>query len=257
MQKAIRTSSARVKEDDEPTMISFIVPAYNEARLLGRTLKSIHAAAEDVGEPYELIVVNDASTDETVAVASACGARVVTVHHRQIAATRNAGARVAVGDMLIFVDADTIVTTATVRASVAAIRQGAVGGGAGVRLDGQLPWHGRCLLFLVQAGMRLGRFAAGCYLFCTRTAFDAAGGFDEQLFATEEIALSRALGRQGRVVILRETVESSGRKLRTYSGWEILRLLSSFVSTGSRVVRSRDGLELWYGNRRVDPKSGS
>jgi GT2 family glycosyltransferase len=120
-------------------------------------------------------------------------------------------------------------------------------------LDGSIPWHGRLLLWLVKTGMRLGRFAAGCYVFCTREAFAAAGGFDERLFATEEIAFSRALARQGRVVILRETVESSGRKLRTFSGWEILRLLWAVALQGSGALRRRDGLELWYGQRRIDP----
>jgi GT2 family glycosyltransferase len=119
-----------------------------------------------------------------------------------------------------------------------------------------VPWHGRVLLALVRAGMRLGRLAAGCFVFSTRAAFEAAGGFDETLFATEEIALSRALARQGRVVILRETVLSSGRKLRTHSGWEILRLLSTVVRQGPRALRSRERLDLWYGGRRTDPVGG-
>jgi glycosyltransferase involved in cell wall biosynthesis len=238
-------------------MISFIVPAYNEARLLGRTLESIHTAGAALGEPYELIVVNDASTDETAAVAAAHGARVVPVSYRQIAATRNAGARAAAGDRFIFVDADTIVSPAVVRAAVAALANGAAGGGASLRLDGTIPWHGRLLLFAGRTGMRIGRLAAGCFLFATRAAFQAAGGFDEKLFATEELALSRALARHGRVVILRETVTSSGRKLRTFSGWEILRLLSAFTYTGTRVVRDRKQLELWYGARRVDPEGGA
>jgi glycosyltransferase involved in cell wall biosynthesis len=238
-------------------MVSFIVPAYNEARLLGRTLEAIHAAGASIGEPYELIVVNDASTDETAAIAAAHGARVVPVAYRQIAATRNAGARAAAGDSFIFVDADTLVSPATVRAALAALRRGAAGGGASLRLDGTIPWHGRLLLLAVRTAMRAGRLAAGCFLFATRTAFEATGGFDEKLFATEELALSRALARHGRVVILRETVTSSGRKLRTFSGWEILRLLSAFAYTGARVVRDRERLELWYGTRRVDPESGS
>ena len=184
-----------------------------------------------------------------------CGARVVTVHHRQIARVRNAGARVAIGDILVFVDADTLMTASTLRATLDALGRGAVGGGASLRLDGSIPWHGWLLLWLVQAGMRVGRLAAGCYVFCTRESFDAVGGFDEQLFATEEIAFSRALARQGRVVILRETVESSGRKLRTFSGWEILRLLSAVAFQGSGALRRRDGLELWYGQRRIDPEA--
>jgi glycosyltransferase involved in cell wall biosynthesis len=234
-------------------MISFIVPAYNEELLIGPTLAAIHAAARDSGEPYEVIVVDDGSTDRTAEVARECGARVVRVECRQIAGTRNAGAREAAGEILIFVDADTVIAPPTLRATLAALAAGAVAGGASLRLDGQIPWHGRLLLWLVRAGMRIGRLAAGCYVFCTRAAFEAAGGFDERLYASEEIALSRALARHGRVVILRETVVSSGRKLRTHSGWEILQMMSAVARQGPRALQSRDKLGLWYGRRRTDP----
>jgi cellulose synthase/poly-beta-1,6-N-acetylglucosamine synthase-like glycosyltransferase len=233
-------------------VISFVVPAHNEELLLGRTLAAIHAAARRVGRPYEVIVADDDSTDRTAAVAVEHGARVVAVRHRQIAATRNAGARSAIGDVLVFVDADTIVNAAVVSASLSALEAGAVGGGASMRLDGRIPWYGRLLTFIVLTVMRAACLAAGCYLFCRRAAFDAAGGFDERLFATEEIALSRALQRHGRMVILREAVETSGRKLRTYSGWEILRLLATLATSGRRALRSRRHLDLWYGARRVD-----
>jgi glycosyltransferase involved in cell wall biosynthesis len=234
-------------------MISFIVPAYNEELLIGPTLAAIHVAARDSGEPYEVIVVDDGSTDRTAEVARESGARVVRVECRQIAGTRNAGAREAAGEILIFVDADTVIAPPTLRATLAALAAGAVAGGASLRLDGQIPWHGRLLLWLVRAGMRIGRLAAGCYVFCTRAAFEAAGGFDERLFASEEIALSRALARHGRVVILRETVVSSGRKLRTHSGWEILQMMSAVARQGPRALQSRDKLGLWYGRRRTDP----
>jgi glycosyltransferase involved in cell wall biosynthesis len=106
----------------EMTAISFIIPAYNEERYLGRTLNAIDQAARTLGEPAEVIVVDDASTDRTAAIAHAHGARVVSVRCRQIAATRNAGARDAQGEMLVFVDADTIVTEAAMRAAIAAMR---------------------------------------------------------------------------------------------------------------------------------------
>jgi glycosyltransferase involved in cell wall biosynthesis len=235
--------------------ISFVVPAYNEERVIGRTLSAIHVAADAVGKPYEIIVADDSSTDRTAAIARAHGARVVPVARRQIAATRNAGARAATGDILVFVDADTIVNTRTLAATLHALDRGAVAGGAAIRLDGRVPWHGRLLVLIVGAGMRMGRLAAGCYLFSTRAAFDAAGGFDERLFATEEIALSRALRRHGRVVILWEAVETSGRKLRTHSGWEILRVMSALAAFGFGAVRSRQHLDIWYGARRVDPEA--
>ena len=74
-------------------IISFIIPAYNEERLIASTLKALDSAAQALHEADELIVVDDASTDQTAVVARSAGAQVVSVAHRQIAATRNSGAR--------------------------------------------------------------------------------------------------------------------------------------------------------------------
>ena len=95
--------------------------------------------------------------------------------------------------------------------------------------------------------------AAGCFVFCSRGAFEATGGFDERLFATEELAFSRALRRYGRVVILRERVVSSGRKLRTHSLSEFWDLTSAAVLYGSAALRTRERLAIWYGERRNEP----
>ena len=236
-------------------MISFVVPAYNEERLIGATLRAIHDAARAAGEPYEVIVADDASSDATAAIAESCSARLVRVSRRQISATRNAGARHARGEFLIFVDADTLVTPAVVRGALHALRAGAVGGGAGVRLEGRIPAYARLLekpgVWLV----RVARLAAGCFVFCRRDAFEAVGGFDETLYGAEEIALSRTLGRRGRFVVLREVVTTSGRKLRAHSGWELLRVLAALALRGPGSVRGRRGLGIWYEGRREDPDS--
>ena len=63
----------------------------------------------------------------------------LTVHHRQMAATRNAGAKAAKGDLLVFVDADTVVNEAVLRAALDAVRGGAVGGSCLILFDGPLP----------------------------------------------------------------------------------------------------------------------
>src|SRR5262249_28255497 len=183
------------------------------------------------------------------------GARVVPVKCRQIAATRNAGAREANGELLVFVDADTSVTEDVVRAAMAAMRGGAVGGGCAVRFDGRLPFHGRVLAAVAVPVYRVLRLASGCFLFCTREAFHAVGGFDETLFGAEEAAMSQSLRRHGRFVILRESVTTSGRKLRAYSAREFLRILLSLAFRGPKGVRQRDGLDVWYGERRADPES--
>jgi glycosyltransferase involved in cell wall biosynthesis len=236
-------------------MISFIIPAYNEESLLGLTLGSVNRAARSLHEPFEILVVDDASTDRTAEVAREFGAQVVSVNHRQIAATRNAGARAASGDRFIFVDADTVVTDAVVRAAVAAMNSGAVGGGCASRFDGRLPLYGRILIAVLLPIYMAFRLAAGCFLFCTREAFQATGGFDEGLFASEETTMSFRLHRQGRFVILRESVTTSGRKMRTHSAREVLGLLFQLALPGPKSVRKREGLDIWYGERRTDPES--
>ena len=238
----------------ENPLISFIVPAYDEENLLGATLDALHAAGRALNEPYELVVADDASTDGTVAVAEGHGARVVRVAHRQIAATRNSGARAASGEMFIFVDADTIVSAAVVRAAVDAVRNGAVGGGASVQFDLDVPRYAKLLMPLLAWFYRAAGLAAGCFLFCTRDAFATVGGFDEAFFGAEEIVISRALKSHGRFLVLRQPVTTSGRKLRTHSGVEVLKILARLVLRGSRAVKQREGMELWYAARRVDPK---
>ena len=234
-------------------MISFIVPAYNEQALIGRSIEALNRAGRCADQPYEIVVADDASSDNTAAIAANHGARVVRVNHRQIAAARNAGAREAKGDKLIFVDADTEVTAEVVGAAIEAMNRGAAGGGCSVRFDGQIPRYAKLICAATNRLFRATGFACGCFLFCTRRAFDAAGGFDETLFASEEISMSRALKRQGRFVVLRESVTSSGRKLRMYSGREVLRLFGGILLAGPKALKRREGLEVWYGGRREDP----
>jgi glycosyltransferase involved in cell wall biosynthesis len=233
-------------------VLSFVVPAHDEEALIGLTLRAIRSAAEAVGQSYEVIVVDDASTDRTSAIASAEGARVVPISARQIAKVRNAGAAAAVGEILIFVDADTLITPPVVNATLQAVGTGAVGGGAPARLDDASPGYAKFLMWLVAVVSRPLRIAGGCYFFCTRAAFEKTGGFDERLFAGEEIWLSRALRRHGRVAILRETVVTSGRKVRTHSFVELLGTLVRIGLGGPRALQNRGKLGVWYGPRRRD-----
>jgi glycosyltransferase involved in cell wall biosynthesis len=237
-------------------MLSFVVPAYNEEALIGSTLQALNDAGAALEQAFEVVVADDASTDRTAAIAREHRARVVAVHNRQIAATRNAGARAATGDMFVFVDADTIVTVAAVRAAVEAMQAGAAGGGCALRFDGEVPLFGRIIQRTFVPMYRLLQIASGCFLFCTRQAFEAVGGFDEGMFAAEELAMSQALRRQGRFVVLRECVATSGRRMRAYSGRELLGFMTRVLVSGRKGVRQRQRVHLWYGERRPDPGWG-
>lgn len=235
-------------------MLSIIIPAHDEEAVIGATVAAAVAAGRTLGSSFEVIVVDDASTDRTAEIARAAGADVVRIEARQIAASRNAGAKASRAEALLFIDADTLATPEAVRAAVAALGDGAVGGGATIVLDEPVPRYARLLMRVLLWLYRRLHLASGCFLFCTRAAFEAAGGFDETLFAAEEVHMSRALGRQGRVVMLRETVVTSGRKLRIHSAWMILGTLLRLTIGGRRAIRDRSRLGLWYGPRRLDPR---
>jgi glycosyltransferase involved in cell wall biosynthesis len=232
--------------------LSFVVPAHNEQQLLGGTLASLHMSARAVRVPYEIVVVDDSSTDDTARIGREHGVRVIRVEHRHIARTRNAGAAAATGSRLIFVDADTRVPVETLRATLRAWEDGVVAGGASLYLDGRLPLVARWTLPTFRMLMRRARLAAGCYVFCTREAFEAVGGFPPDVYAGEELYFSRAMRKLGRFDVLAEPVFSSGRKLRTHSPWEVARLFLAGLTQGTRLVKSRRHLDLWYGERRHD-----
>jgi GT2 family glycosyltransferase len=151
----------------------------------------------------------------------------------------------------VFVDADTIVSADVLRAALRQLDAGAVGGGASPVFDAGTPrWATRTIGFTVWF-MRTAGWAAGCFLFARRDAFERAGGFDERYFASEEIHLSRALKRQGRFVILREQVVTSGRKAHAYSATHALRLALRMLKPGA--LKRRDVLHFWYSSA---PESG-
>jgi hypothetical protein len=175
------------------------------------------------------------------------------VHYRQIAATRNAGARQAKGEFLFFVDGDTLATPEAVAAGIKALRSGAVGGGCVFNFDGAVPLWARILHPIMVAVCRIIRLLGGCFLFCRSDVFRAIGEFSERVYAAEELYFVLALKQHGRFVVPPERVITSGRKIRTYSPKEIVTALFGLGVRNLTSVPSREKLEIWYGQRRPDP----
>ena len=241
--------------------VSIIVPAFNEAKLIQGTLREIKhslAAFHQLGWGTEVIVCDNNSTDATAALAREEGAGVVFEPVNQIGRARNTGAAAATGHWLIFVDADSHPSPELFRDVADAIASGRyLAGGSTVRLGGPAP--GRVIQFLTAAWNRLSRVArlmAGSFIFCEREAFKEVGGFDLQLYASEEIDLSRKLKKLARkrgkrlVILHRHPLLTSSRKGQLYSHREILVFLVRNAFSLGRNLKSARHCFPWYDGRR-------
>ena len=239
--------------------ISIIIPAFNEERLLGESLRHIRAAMtvfEERGWETELILCDNNSTDRTAVIAREAGAHVVFEPVNQIGRARNAGAAAATGDWLVFVDADSH-PSRELFADVAEQIVGGhcVAGGSTMRLEtGHL--GARLGTALWNRASRVKRMMAGSFIFVEASAFREVGGFSNEFFAGEELDLSVRLHalakRRGRRIIIlhRNPLVTSGRKLQLYSGRELLGFFIKAMFARKRVLRSREECSPWYDGRR-------
>lgn len=239
--------------------ISVIVPAFNEERLLGESLRHISGATGVFtrrGWQTELIVCDNNSSDRTAQIAQAAGARVVFEPVNQIARARNCGAAAATGDWFVFVDADSHPGAELFEDVAEQITLGrCLAGGSTVKMTG---WHpmGRFGAGLWNWISRRKRLLAGSFIFCEADAFRKIGGFSHELFVGEELDLSQRLhvlaretGRE--IVILRKhPLLTSDRKMRLYSAREHIRFLWRVAFNYKAVMKDREACYQWYDGRR-------
>ena len=214
---------------DHRVRLSIIVPAYNNCDDLARCLSALHAEASPTSE---LIVVDDASIDATSRVAAARGAQVLRLEKNSgPGAARNLGAAQAVGEVLLFVDADVVVAAGTIDLVIQAFAAdpGLAALFGSYDDDPEAPFlvsRYRNLLhhFVHQAGeTEAATFWAGLGA-VRRAVFLAVGGFDAARFprpSIEDIELGYRLRRAGHRIRLDKDLQ--GKHLKRWSFWSMLR----------------------------------
>ena len=186
---------------------SVVVPTLNEEKALAAVLGPLRAAAGRLG--LELIVSDGGSTDGTLALALALADRVVVhrgAERQTIAAGRNAGARLAAADVLLFFNADVgfpddaegllADLIAAAEAAGAATCRVAVHP-ARARLDDRLVLGTCNVLFRGWNALGLGMGRGECHA-VRRDVFEREGGYDEALVAGEDFDLYRRIARRAR-----------------------------------------------------------
>jgi glycosyltransferase involved in cell wall biosynthesis len=168
-------------------VISVIIPAFNEESCLPATLSSLRDAISVCCCRVELIVVDNDSSDRTGEVARSFGATLVHEAIHNIARVRNAGKSAARGDVLAFVDADTIIPRHFFQKVAAAMSDPACFGGSADIIHTPAS---KLLRAYLEAwrwfGSRLD-MAQGAAQFCRRSAFDVLKGYDASYFMGEDV----------------------------------------------------------------------
>ena len=225
--------------------ISIIVPVLNEGEAIGAALEAL-APLRVRG--HELIVVDGGSTDGTQELARGRADRVLAAP-RGRASQMNAGARVASGEALLFLHADTRLPEGADRAIAARFTHaGCVWGRFDVRIDGSSPLLPAVAWFMNLRSRLTGIATGDQAMFARREAFARAGGFPP-LALMEDIAMSARLKRLSPPLCLRDLVTTSGRRwarrgvLRTILLMWWLRLRFFFGAAPSELVRRYDGYD--------------
>jgi glycosyltransferase involved in cell wall biosynthesis len=239
--------------------ISIIVPAFNEEKILARSLASIKRACSTFDQRqwlWELVVCDNNSTDRTAEISRAAGAQVIFEPINQISRARNSGALAASGDWFIFVDADSFPSPELFARVADEISSGrCIGGGCLVKLDQRLP-IANLLVMTWNFISRICRWAAGSFVFCDAKVFRQLGGFSQELFASEEVEFSQRLKKAARVagkkvVIIHDVaLLTSARKMHLYNRGEHVRFMVRAILRPRAVLASREKCHPWYDGRR-------
>lgn len=201
--------------------ISVVVPALNEEKYLSGCLKSL--ANQSYHSAHEVIVVDGGSSDGTVEVAKRFTDRIVAAAKRPVGVARNEGAKAANGDIVAFIDADTIASRHWLTAIEQRMRDRSVIGVTGPTL----PSDGTTLdsvtyrlwtIYLQRVLLSVGMpHVIGFNCAYRKNAFLQVGGFDERNVTSEDIGLARKMRRLGSIKFeKRMSALTSARRFRKY-----------------------------------------
>ncbi len=201
-------------------LVSVVVPAFNEARYIRACLQALRCQ-EHPGFAFEIIVVDDGSTDGTAAIARQHGARVIAQSRRGVSGARQAGFEAARGEIVASMDADSAPPRDWLRRLVAELLRAPdiVGVYGPIRLCGKPyeKWVSQVmsgLSFWLNNCIRKPMFS-GQNFAVRREAWARVGGFDPNWASSEDTLLSLKLAQIGRVRFCWDiVVPTSARRIR-------------------------------------------
>jgi glycosyltransferase involved in cell wall biosynthesis len=202
-------------------ILSIIIPAYNEEKYLSHTIKKLVDAIGELdikASEWEIIVCDNNSSDSTSKIATQLGAKVIFEQENHISKARNAGASIANGEWLLFVDADTYPNNALMKEVLEIIRKDElIGCGVTVLVEGGSTFN-QLRMERLNPLFRFLKIAGGAFLLSKKSGFNKINGFSNGLYAYEEFDFIFRLKRYGKrigkgfEILHKHPVITSGRK---------------------------------------------
>ena len=239
-------------------LISVVIPAHNEEKYLAVCLESVKRAAAQTGDgqdSVEIVVALNRCTDGTKEIARRFGAVVVTNDDRSIARVRNAGVNASRGEIVVTIDADSVMSERALCEIVEMLESGRfIGGGTRVRFGRMsigiffsamyVAWN------LIPVMLRNKAALSGGMFWFRRRDFDRLGGFDETLVSLEDMDFAVRLNRLGVSrglkygTLKKSYIVTSSRKFDEFGDWYLIRnrKLTKRIFTG----RDREAADRFY-----------
>lgn len=193
---------AMAKGGDESPFISVIIPAYNEERMISKCLASLRRVSYPK-QKFEIIVVDNGSTDKTREIADSFDAIVLTDETATVSGLRNLGAQKARGELLAFVDADCVVSSEWLSRGAYHFSMSdlvAWGSPPAPPDDGtwvQSAWY---LVRQKKPGIEVVEWLESMNLFVRKSHFAKVWGFNEKLVTAEDVDLCYRLSQFGKII---------------------------------------------------------
>lgn len=204
--------------------VSIVIPAYNEEKYIGNCLFSLLKSEQNTDIDYEVILVDNNSTDKTLKLAqkfaTGMGLRIIKETKQGRGVARARGFKEAKGEVVLSADADTIFYKGWIETLFSAIKADVVAVTTSCKIEDSSPFTNAIFNFIQPKAMGLYRLAFGHFWLSgfsfgiLKSVYEKSGGFDTTLQAQEDLDLTFRVAKLGKIKFINKPVTFSGRRFK-------------------------------------------